>query len=612
MSWNDITITDAGRTLLAEMINGGKLAITRIAIGSETVSATELHSQTNVSEPINAPALLAGKSPTEDGSGTVLKIQIRNDEVSESVRMRQIGIYAETDSADEVLLALLQDNIGEEIPSYSEFPQFELNQWITLAISRTNNIAVTIDPASVVITLEQLNEALKGYVEKAEGMVLSENNFTDELKEKYDGAHEHISQMDNPHSVTKSQVGLENVPNVATNDQTPTYTEAETLAALTSGEKLSAAFGKISKAIKGFIAHLGDNARHITAAERTAWNGKAAGSHNHDSRYYTEGEMNAKLAGKAASAHKHSASDISSGVLPVSMGGTGNSTGYITIGQKGGTTLGAWATAAGYGTEATNNACYSDGFCTKATGMYAHASGYYTHAKFSFQHVTGKYNNPDAGGHWNYALLVVGNGSNENERSNCFRAGSAGVYGGTYNSTGADYAEYFEWLDGNPNKEDRRGLIVTLEGEKIRIANPGDDYILGIVSGNPSIVGDSHDDQWNKMYVSDIFGTPVYEEVEVSAETDEDGNVLVEAHNETRQKVNPDYDSSQKYVPRSERPEWDAVGMMGKLVAVDDGSCRVNGYCQVGENGTAVHSDEKTKFRVMKRLDSCHILVLVV
>ena len=24
MSWNDITITDAGRTLLAEMINGGK------------------------------------------------------------------------------------------------------------------------------------------------------------------------------------------------------------------------------------------------------------------------------------------------------------------------------------------------------------------------------------------------------------------------------------------------------------------------------------------------------------------------------------------------------------------------------------------------------------
>ena len=40
----------------------------------------------------------------------------------------------------------------------------------------------------------------------------------------------HTGNKSNPHSVTKSQVGLDNVPNVATNDQTPTYTEATTLA----------------------------------------------------------------------------------------------------------------------------------------------------------------------------------------------------------------------------------------------------------------------------------------------------------------------------------------------------------------------------------------------
>ena len=49
----------------------------------------------------------------------------------------------------------------------------------------------------------------------------------------------------NPHGTTKSDVGLGNVPNVATNDQTPTYTEASSLAKLTSGEKLSVAFGNI-------------------------------------------------------------------------------------------------------------------------------------------------------------------------------------------------------------------------------------------------------------------------------------------------------------------------------------------------------------------------------
>ena len=84
------------------------------------------------------------------------------------------------------------------------------------------------------------------------------------------------------HSHTASQVGLGDVPNVATNDQTPTYTVASSNAELTSGEKLSAAFGKIAKAIKSFIEHLADTTSHITSTERTTWNGKANASHgNH-------------------------------------------------------------------------------------------------------------------------------------------------------------------------------------------------------------------------------------------------------------------------------------------------------------------------------------------
>ena len=76
----------------------------------------------------------------------------------------------------------------------------------------------------------------------------------------------------NPHGTTKSDVGLGNVPNVATNDQTPTYTEASSLAKLTSGEKLSVAFGKISKAVTDLISHLADSVKHITSTERTNWN----------------------------------------------------------------------------------------------------------------------------------------------------------------------------------------------------------------------------------------------------------------------------------------------------------------------------------------------------
>ena len=79
----------------------------------------------------------------------------------------------------------------------------------------------------------------------------------------------HVSSKNNPHSVTKSQVGLGNVPNVTTNDQTPTYTAASTLATLVSGEKLSVSMGKIMRAITDLISHIGnkENPHSVTKVQ---------------------------------------------------------------------------------------------------------------------------------------------------------------------------------------------------------------------------------------------------------------------------------------------------------------------------------------------------------
>lgn len=46
---------------------------------------------------------------------------------------------------------------------------------------------------------------------------------------------------------TKSQVGLGNVPNVTTNNQTPTFTQTSTRTNIVSGETLTTLFGKIMK-----------------------------------------------------------------------------------------------------------------------------------------------------------------------------------------------------------------------------------------------------------------------------------------------------------------------------------------------------------------------------
>jgi len=171
-------------------------------------------------------------------------------------------------------------------------------------------------------------------------------------------------------------------------------------------------------------------------------------------------------------------------------------------------------------------------------------------------------------------------------------------------STGADYAEYFEWEDGNLDMTDRVGLFVTLVKDKIKIANYGDE-IIGIISGHASVIGDAYEDTWQGMYQRDIYGRLLYENIETQYE-DEEGDLIPVT--EMHMKLNPDYNPNELYIPRSERKEWDAVGLMGKLVVIDDGSCVPGGKCTCGINGTATTSLQG--WHVLRRLDDTHIQIL--
>ena len=95
------------------------------------------------------------------------------------------------------------------------------------------------------------------YAEISSSIALGETSSTAYRGDRGKIAYDHSQKTSgNPHKVTKNDVGLGHVPNVATNDQTPTFAESTTLTKLTSGEKLSVAFGKISKAITDLINHI--------------------------------------------------------------------------------------------------------------------------------------------------------------------------------------------------------------------------------------------------------------------------------------------------------------------------------------------------------------------
>ena len=186
--------------------------------------------------------------------------------------------------------------------------------------------------------------------------------------------------------------------------------------------------------------------------------------------------------------------------------------------------------------------------------------------------------------------------------------------GTTFN--GADYAEYFEWSDGNTNNEDRAGYTVVLKnGNKIGIATAGDSpsSIIGVISGVPAIVGDGQDLSWQGKWLKDEFGREITTDVQYLVwnrgyEKDENGNKVPVAQPNPNDQMsmedsdqqmevgpkldaaiaegdvpqfaidnniimtgqrrvkNPDYNPDAIYVSREFRPEWSPVGLVGKLI----------------------------------------------
>ena len=253
-------------------------------------------------------------------------------------------------------------------------------------------------------------------------------------------------------------------------------------------------------------------------------------------------------------------------------------------------------TYAGYGTAV--------GYTNMINANYTFAAGTGLSASSAYQTAYGRYNMTDASSAYN---VIIGNGADASNLANGLTIAPNGnvTIQGTVSSAGADYAEYFEWLDGNPNGEDRVGLLVCLDGDKIRLAQFDDDDILGIVSGTATVLGDDAEWAWQGKYMRDSFGRLIMEEV---IHYDEEGKVIDTV---MAPKINPEYDATKPYTSRAKRVEWDAVGMMGKLYLRHDGTACVGDYVDTGADGVATLATGKTNMRVMERISDSIVRVLL-
>lgn len=232
MFFPKLSLTDAGRALIVKALSGETLTFTKLAIGTGDDPGEVGDLSDLVSSVVDMQI-----TSIEKGDGVVkLEGSFDNSALNAGIYARELGVFAEDPDIGEILYAYA--NAGEfpaYIPADSSNSFERITMRVLVAVGDAENIEAVIGEFAGYVTKEELAS--------------------------------HTMSTENPHQVTAAQVGLDNVPNVSTNNQTPTFATSSKLANIISGETLSVILGKVRTAISSLITHLSaSNPHNITAA----------------------------------------------------------------------------------------------------------------------------------------------------------------------------------------------------------------------------------------------------------------------------------------------------------------------------------------------------------
>ena len=163
-------------------------------------------------------------------------------------------------------------------------------------------------------------------------------------------------------------------------------------------------------------------------------------------------------------------------------------------------------------------------------------------------------------------------------------------------SSGQNFGDYAEYFESQSGQEIPNGYIVTLDGRYIRKAN-GKDKPIGVISGTAGVILGDQMFHHKDKFLKDEFGV-TQTETELKEWQDDEGNWYSE---EVEVPIpNPEFDEIvDAYVPRSERPEWNVVGLVGQVFTRIDETVSVNDYIKPTK-GIGTKDNNEGYYRVLE------------
>lgn len=168
--WSNAVITTAGLNLLAKLIDGNTLDITRAVSGAGFVTPGLLLGQRNVTDAKQELTFTDIDYP-EDGK-CAITCHLRNDDLSTGYTAMQVGIFATDPDDGEILFFVAQaaEGTGTHVPANNEMGSYTAEWTFYFQYGNADNVTVTVDPAASV-TQAMLDAAIKVVVDKLDNYV---------------------------------------------------------------------------------------------------------------------------------------------------------------------------------------------------------------------------------------------------------------------------------------------------------------------------------------------------------------------------------------------------------------------------------------------------------
>lgn len=151
------------------------------------------------------------------------------------------------------------------------------------------------------------------------------------------------------------------------------------------------------------------------------------------------------------------------------------------------TASGPYSHAEGWSTTASGHISHAEGAVTKAIGYYSHSEGYYTTANSRYQHAQGIYNIEDSNDKY---AFIIGNGTNNNNRSNAFAVDWEGKIYVNNSATGVDVSQLLTEEVYNAGKTTPYGTQYVIAGETYTVGRNAE--IFNDYNNNKAIGEYSH------------------------------------------------------------------------------------------------------------------------